>query len=128
MINARLLRQRQTVVTTTLPMWGVIKQLRGLAGHRIVSRLAEMCTWVEVTGDDFRLTRGGKMAITRRFRRLKMAELFGHKLKKATLLQLLRISPNTEETASDLRGKVVYMHKRYIVIQLRVPKARQPIL
>ena len=32
--------------------------------------------------------RGGKMAITRRFRRLKMAELFGHKLKKATLWKI----------------------------------------
>ena len=59
LINARLLRQRQTVVTTNIADVGeLIKQLRGLAGHRIVSRLAEMCTWVEVTGDDFRLTRG----------------------------------------------------------------------
>lgn len=59
LINARLLRQRQTVVTTNIVDVGeLIEQLRGLAGHRIVSRLAEMCTWVEVTGDDFRLTRG----------------------------------------------------------------------
>ncbi len=59
LINARLLRQRQTVVTTNIADVGeLIEQLRGLAGHRIVSRLAEMCTWVEVTGDDFRLTRG----------------------------------------------------------------------
>ena len=59
LINARLLRQRQTVVTTNIADAGeLIEQLRGMAGHRIVSRLAEMCTWVEVTGDDFRLTRG----------------------------------------------------------------------
>lgn len=59
LINARLLRQRQTVVTTNIADVGeLIEQLRGLAGHRIVSRLAEMCTWAEVTGDDFRLTRG----------------------------------------------------------------------
>ena len=59
LINARLLGQRQTIVTTNIADAGkLIGQLRGLAGHRIVSRLAEMCTWVELKGEDYRLKGG----------------------------------------------------------------------
>lgn len=55
-INARLLRTRQTVVTTnftSLPT--LIEKLGGLAGQRIVSRLCEMCDWVRIEGRDWRL-------------------------------------------------------------------------
>lgn len=60
LLNARLLREKQTVVTTNIADAGkLISQLGGLPGQRIVSRLAEMCNWVELAGDDYRL-KGGR--------------------------------------------------------------------
>lgn len=60
LLNARLLRENQTVVTTNIADAGkLISQLGGLPGQRIVSRLAEMCNWVELAGDDYRL-KGGR--------------------------------------------------------------------
>lgn len=56
LINARLLGQRQTVVTTNFESAGkLIEKLGGLAGQRIVSRLSEMCDWVRMLGRDRRL-------------------------------------------------------------------------
>jgi hypothetical protein len=67
------------------------------------------------------------MAITRRFRRLKMAELFGQKLKKGDLVTVIENIPKYGGNGLRiLEGKVVYMHKRYIVIQL--PKYRESFL
>ncbi len=57
-INARYLAERQTVVTSNYTPGELIKQMGGLPGQRIVSRLAEMCETVRIDGADWRLGRG----------------------------------------------------------------------
>lgn len=55
-INARLLRWKQTVITTNfLSNKDLIDRLGGLSGQRIVSRLCEMCVFRKITGEDWRL-------------------------------------------------------------------------
>lgn len=60
-LNARYLAERQTIVTTNQEKPSdMIAQLGAgtsgnVAGQRIVSRLREMCRWVVMSGDDFRL-------------------------------------------------------------------------
>lgn len=57
-INARYLAERQTIVTSNYSPGELIKQMGGLPGQRIVSRLAEMCETVRIDGTDWRLGRG----------------------------------------------------------------------
>jgi len=64
-INARLMRNKQTVVTTNYAPSKLISRMAvrdrngniedGLPGHRIVSRLSEMCQKVEMKGRDYRV-------------------------------------------------------------------------
>lgn len=55
-INARLLRWKQTVITTNFTSnKDLIDRLGGLSGQRIVSRLCEMCVFKKITGEDWRL-------------------------------------------------------------------------
>lgn len=55
-INSRLNNEKQTIFTTnyTNPS-DLIAKMGGIAGHRIVSRIKEMCDWVKVEGEDWRL-------------------------------------------------------------------------
>lgn len=56
LINARLLNQRQTVITTNYQRPGeLIEKLGGLPGQRIVSRLLEAGDWIEIDTEDYRL-------------------------------------------------------------------------
>lgn len=58
LLNARLLRGNQTVITTNLVSADdLITRLGGVAGQRIVSRLVEMCQWVRLEGPDWRVTK-----------------------------------------------------------------------
>lgn len=56
LLNARLLRGKQTVITTNFDSAEkLITRLGGIAGQRIVSRLVEMCQWVKLDGPDWRI-------------------------------------------------------------------------
>ena len=62
LINARASSKKQTVVTTNYTSAPkLIHKLRDpesgeeITGQRIVSRLCEMCDWVELSGADWRL-------------------------------------------------------------------------
>lgn len=57
-INARYLANRQTIITSNYAPNELIRQMGGLPGQRIVSRLAEMCETVRIDGADWRLGRG----------------------------------------------------------------------
>lgn len=71
-INARLMRKKQTVVTTNYTPSELISRMAvrdrngkiedDLPGHRIVSRLSEMCQKVEMRGRDQRLNDGRPVA------------------------------------------------------------------
>lgn len=54
-INARYLDELQTVVTSNYSQSELIRQMGNLPGHRIVSRLSEMCEAVRIDGKDWRL-------------------------------------------------------------------------
>ena len=56
-VNARLLNQRQTIITTNLETPTALLEHfgGGNEGRRIVSRLREMADWVLLEGPDFRL-------------------------------------------------------------------------
>jgi DNA replication protein DnaC len=54
-INARLLKRKQTVVTTNFTVKELIDKLGGLSGQRIVSRLCEMCVFKRLEGEDWRM-------------------------------------------------------------------------
>lgn len=56
LLNGRLTDNRQTIVTTNFDRAGLSARLGGLEGARIVSRLSELCDWVEVQGDDKRVS------------------------------------------------------------------------
>lgn len=61
LLNHRYLHERQTLITTNhVQPSALIEKLGGgvagnVAGKRIVSRLREMCRWVVLAGDDYRL-------------------------------------------------------------------------
>lgn len=56
-INARLMRKKDTIITTNYikPSDLIDKLGGGVTGQRIVSRIREMCQWIIMTGNDFRL-------------------------------------------------------------------------
>jgi DNA replication protein DnaC len=57
-VNTRLLHQRQTVVTTNYETPDALEtRLGGRLGRSIVSRLRELCTWVVLSGPDYRAAR-----------------------------------------------------------------------
>jgi DNA replication protein DnaC len=58
-LNARLVRNKLTVITTNFqkPSELIEKLGGGITGQRIVSRIREMCQWVNITGLDYRLRR-----------------------------------------------------------------------
>lgn len=55
LINGRLLHAKQTIGTSNLSPDGFRERYAGAGGERIVSRLYELCAWVEMTGRDRRL-------------------------------------------------------------------------
>lgn len=57
-LNARLVRNKQTVITTNYqkPSELIEKLGGGITGQRIVSRIREMCQWVNMAGNDYRLS------------------------------------------------------------------------
>lgn len=56
-LNARLLKKLDTFITTNYqkPSELIEKLGGGLTGQRIVSRIRELCNWVNLTGQDWRL-------------------------------------------------------------------------
>lgn len=58
-LNARVMREKFTVITTNYqkPSDLIEKLGGGVSGERIVSRLFELCTWVNISGEDYRLRR-----------------------------------------------------------------------
>jgi DNA replication protein DnaC len=56
-LNARLVRKKSTVITTNFqkPSELIEKLCGGITGQRIVSRIREMCQWVNMSGSDYRL-------------------------------------------------------------------------
>lgn len=56
-INARLVRKKATIITTnyTKPSDLIGKIGGGVTGQRIVSRIRELCDWVVMEGEDWRL-------------------------------------------------------------------------
>lgn len=56
-LNARLVRMKDTFITTNYqkPSELIEKLGGGLTGQRIVSRIRELCNWVNLTGSDWRL-------------------------------------------------------------------------
>ncbi len=55
-INSRLNNEKQTIFTTNyVTPSTLIAKMGGIAGQRIVSRIKEMCDWVKVEGEDYRL-------------------------------------------------------------------------
>lgn len=59
MVNSRLLDMKQTVVTTNYSPQELAGRFGGVEGERIVSRLRELCEWVELQGEDFRVAPAG---------------------------------------------------------------------
>jgi DNA replication protein DnaC len=53
-INTRYLNDKKIIGTTNLDKNGLIEHYHGITGDRIVSRLSEMCDFVEINGKDFR--------------------------------------------------------------------------
>lgn len=55
-VDSRLNQELQTVVTTNFhnPI-DLIDYIGGLPGQRIVSRLSELCDWITIEGEDYRL-------------------------------------------------------------------------
>jgi DNA replication protein DnaC len=53
-VNSLYLNNRKIIGTTNLDKEGLIEHYRGITGERIVSRLSEMCDFVEINGNDFR--------------------------------------------------------------------------
>jgi DNA replication protein DnaC len=60
LVNYRYSHNLQTVVTTNRSRPSELAEALGEQGQRVVSRLAQMGTWVHVDGKDFRLMRNGK--------------------------------------------------------------------
>lgn len=60
LINYRYSRNLQTVITTNRPLPSELAEALGEQGQRVVSRLAQMGTWVRVDGRDYRLMKKGK--------------------------------------------------------------------
>lgn len=60
-LNARVMREKLTVITTNYEKPSdLIEKLGGdIMGKRIVSRIFELCDWVSVSGEDYRLKRRG---------------------------------------------------------------------
>jgi len=58
LINYRYSQQLQTVITTNRMNPTDLAESLGEQGQRIISRLAQMGTWVKVAGKDYRLTKG----------------------------------------------------------------------
>lgn len=58
-LNARLVRKKATIITTNYsrPTELIEKLGGGITGQRIVSRICEMCRWINMTGEDWRLKR-----------------------------------------------------------------------
>ena len=56
-LNARLIKKKDTIITTNYqkPSELIEKLGGGITGQRIVSRIREMCEWVIVAGNDYRL-------------------------------------------------------------------------
>lgn len=54
-VNGRCLRGKQMVGTSNLSMEGLRERYAGVGGARIVSRLSELCEWVEMSGQDRRM-------------------------------------------------------------------------
>lgn len=55
LINARLLNRKLTIITANFDrIADMAARIGGIAGQRIVSRLAEMCDWVRLEGPDRR--------------------------------------------------------------------------
>lgn len=59
-LNARLIRRKATIITTNYsrPTELIEKLGGGITGQRIVSRICEMCRWINMTGEDWRLKSG----------------------------------------------------------------------
>ena len=53
-INTRYLNDKKIIGTTNLNKAGLIEHYHGITGDRIVSRLSEMCDFVEINGNDYR--------------------------------------------------------------------------
>jgi len=55
-VNARYLREKQTIVTTNYTQPTALSERYGsVTGERIVSRLREMCRWLVLEGEDWRV-------------------------------------------------------------------------
>jgi DNA replication protein DnaC len=56
-VNARLMRKKDTFITTNYqkPSDLIEKMGGGIVGQRIVSRIRELCRWIDMSGKDYRL-------------------------------------------------------------------------
>lgn len=56
-LNARLTRKKDTIITTnyTKPSQLIEKMGGGVLGQRLISRIRQMCSWIIMAGEDWRL-------------------------------------------------------------------------
>ena len=62
-INTRYLNDKKIIGTTNLNKDGLIEHYHGITGDRIVSRLSEMCDFVEINGNDYRESKTQKSGV-----------------------------------------------------------------